>query len=130
MKKIICLITALILLLSLVSCSTPDKTEEDNTTTVIPGLIDITVQYIGEDVTTTTHEFKTDDFRVLAAFKGEEFLREVHGYTFETQALSEGYYILRFEYGGCSNQCYIPIKMNFYPSDRDTYGKNNITIAG
>lgn len=85
------------------------------------GLIAIQPIYVGKPVTETNHEFKKSDFKVYAVFTGSQTVT-VDDFEFEIKEMNEGYYILTFYYGGQDNELYVPCDINFFPTDRETYG--------
>jgi len=99
MKKIIVLsLSLLICVLLLASCGGPK-------------LIGIIPRYVGEEVTDTQHEFKAEDFTVLANYDDGTNV-EVDGFEFEVTDLSEGYYTIYFNYKGVENECYVRVNID------------------
>ena len=104
MKKIKVILCALTAVLALASCGGG------------PRLLAILPAYKGETVTSTHHEFTNDDFYVLASYSdGTD--RAVSDFEFEVQGMDAGYYCILITYGDMDNMCYVPIDMDFYPSD-------------
>ena len=116
-KKIISLILVSVMLFSLSACAENGK--GNKTDEKLPGLLAIQPDYVGEPVTETNHEFKKSDFKVTAVF--ENYSEEVTGFTFELDRIAMGVYIIHFYYGGEENELYVPIEMNFFPTDREAY---------
>ena len=119
-KRIISGVLVLIVLTALVGCTAKTPTTDEETK-VLDGLLEIQPIYIGEAVKTTDHEFKKSDFTVYAIFEGN-VSRQVDDYTFEVAGMAGGVYLIDFYYGGITNELYVKIDMNFYPTDRETVG--------
>lgn len=122
-KKITAAIAAILtLLLALTAMAGCEKKEDGETITNTPieGLISIQPMYVGEPVTDTQHEFKKSDFQVIGAFKNNVSL-VVTDFQYEIKEMAGGHYIITFYYGGQDNELYVPIEMNFFPTDRDSY---------
>lgn len=115
--RIIAGVIAVVALAALVSCS---EKENQTGTQTLDGLIAIQPEYVGETVTDTQHEFKKSDFKVTAVFKGN-VSRLIEDYTFEVKGMAQGIYLVDFYYYDQENELYVPIDMNFYPTDRETY---------
>ena len=103
-KTAVTLCVCALLLTSLSSCGGPE-------------LLDIFPTYIGPDVTSTTHEFTTKDFLVVAAYD-DSTDKIVTDYEIVVEGMEQGYYILTIKYDGRENQCFVPIKVPVYPSDK------------
>ena len=102
-KKITCLSVVIVLIaLSVVSCGGPKAL----------GMYPV---YIGEEVTSTNHEFSHDDFHVIVAFDdGSD--RDVHDFEIGEIVRDAGYYVVTIEYQEVSYPVYIPIHVAVYPS--------------
>ncbi len=102
MKKIV---AGLLLTGMLVSCGGPE----------VLGLIPV---YNGPAVTSTNHEFKNEDFMVIASY-ADGTDKELNADEFEivVEGMEEGYYILKILYDGQENECFVPMELAIYPSD-------------
>ena len=83
-----------------------------------PEVLGIIPAYTGPEVTSTTHEFKNEDFVVIASF-GDGTDRELEDNEFEVivEGMEAGYYILTVKYGDYENECFVPMNLDIYPSD-------------
>ena len=111
-KRIAVLLCAvLILTLTLAACDKGGK----NVIGIIPA-------YMGGDITVTDYEFTKDDFFVLANYEdGTD--ASVTDYTIASVKLDQGYYVIRIEYEGVGNNCYVKCRVPVYPSDFETTGE-------
>ena len=106
MKKIAAGLAGLLLAASLVSC-------DDG-----PEMIGLIPAYNGETPTTTTFEFKNEDFYVIASYSdGTDKTLAADEFKVEVVGMEEGYYILNITYDGMENECYVPMELAIYPSD-------------
>jgi len=81
-----------------------------------PELISIIPAYKGEAVTSTTHEFTKEDFYVYATYTdGND--KQITDFEFEVEKMTDGYYWILITYEDQDNYCFVPIDMDFYPSD-------------
>ncbi len=103
MKKLRIILCAILSLLLLASCGGPK-------------LLSIIPAYAGSGVTSTHHEFTKGDFYVLATY-ADGTDKQVTDFEFEVQGMDAGYYIIEITYEDMDNMCYVPIEMDFYPSD-------------
>ena len=105
MKKIRIIVCAFIALLMLSSCGGPE-------------LISIIPAYKGEPVTSTDHEFTKEDFYVLGTYTdGND--KQITYFEFTVEKMSDGYYWIFITYEDQDNYCFVPINMDFYPSDAE-----------
>ena len=94
-----------VLLAMLASCGGPE----------ILGLIPV---YNGANPTTTTHEFKNEDFLVIVSYAdGTDKELEPDEFEVIVEGMEEGYYILNIVYEDQENECYVPMDLAIYPSD-------------
>ncbi len=83
-----------------------------------PELIGLVPVYEGENPTTTTHEFKNEDFLVIASYAdGTDKYLEPDEFEVIVEDMSEGYYVLNIVYEDQENACYVPMDLAIYPSD-------------
>ena len=103
LKKIACLSAVIVLIaLSVVSCGGPKAL----------GMYPV---YIGEEVTSTNHEFSHEDFYVIVAFDdGTD--KEVRDFEFGEIFREAGYYVVTIEYQDVTYPVYVPIHVAVYPS--------------
>lgn len=85
-----------------------------------PELIGLIPVYNGPEVTSTTHEFKSEDFIVIASY-ADGTDRELDAKEFEVvvKDMDQGYYILDILYEGMENECYVEMNLPIYPSDQN-----------
>ncbi len=85
-----------------------------------PELLGIIPVYNGPAVMTTTHEFKNEDFLVIASYAdGTDKTLEPKEFKVVVEGMEEGYYILNIVYDGEENECYVPMDLAVYPSDQN-----------
>ena len=101
-RKTVLVICAILALFTLTSCRKK--------------VIGIVPAYIGETVTDTHHEFKNEDFYIIASYDDGTDER-VTDFEIEYVGMERGYYILNITYKGFSNPCYVHMELNVYPSD-------------
>ncbi len=101
MKRIICVLAVLMLLL--VSCGKE--------------IVSVVPLYTGEEVTDTHHEFKNEDFYVMATYD-DGSMEQVTDFEIEILGMEGGYYYLQFTVDGFVEETYVPINAKVYPSDR------------
>ena len=108
LKKIVkTLGTGAVLLAMLASCGGPK----------LIGLIPV---YNGETPTTTTHEFKAEDFLVIATYDdGTDKELAAGEFKFEVTDMEDGIYVINITYKGMENECYVPMDLSIYPSDNN-----------
>jgi len=94
MKKILCVILTALMLLPLVACG--KKAE----------VIAIQAKYIGGTITEVDYEFSKGDFDVYAVYS-DDSTKTITDYEFEIEKMSEGYFHVKFTYGGEENYCYV-----------------------
>ena len=104
----------LMCLLMLASCGEKKKAQ------VVDGLLGIIAAYKGPTVTDVDYEFTKSDFYVLASYTGDKDA-ETKDYDFEVEGLKNGYFRVKFYYGGETAICDVKCNVNIYPSDKDTY---------
>lgn len=83
-------------------------------------LIGIIPVYNGATVTSTTHEFKNEDFVVIASYSdGTDKELESDDFEVVIDGMEEGYYILTVIYEDQENECFVPMELAIYPSDME-----------
>ncbi|MGN1345430.1 MAG: hypothetical protein ACI4V1_01485 [Eubacteriales bacterium] len=88
-----------------------------------PELLGIVPVYNGPEVTSTTHEFKNEDFMVIATYAdGTDVTLEPDDFEVVVEGMESGYYILNILYEGEENECFVPMELSIYPSDNDNNG--------
>lgn len=103
MKKKIITLAAALLSFALVSCGGPK-------------IVSLVPVYKGAEVTDTHHEFTKDDFDVYLTYDdGAQLLAD--DFTLEVKGMKAGYYILEVTVKDFSEEAYVPINVNVYPSD-------------
>jgi len=113
MKTIVKILSLLVALLALASCGGPK-------------LVSIIPVYVGAPVTDTFHEFKKEDFYVLASYEdGTD--EQVTDFTFEVVGMERGYYIIHVAYKDKANPCSVAIHACIYPSDSETTAETEHT---
>lgn len=94
---------------AMVSC------EDDNNGAELIGIIPV---YTGETITTTTHEFKNEEFAVIASYSdGTDKELEADDFEVTVDGMDAGYYILTVTYEDQENECFVPMELSIYPSD-------------
>ncbi len=113
MKTLVKILSLLATLLVLASCGGPR-------------LVSVIPVYVGAPVTDTFHEFKKEEFYVLASYEdGTD--EQVTDFEFEVEGMDRGYYIIRISYMGQENPCYVSINACIYPSDSETTAETEHT---
>ena len=108
MKKIAAGLAGVLLLGMLASC-------DDG-----PELLGVIPVYNGPEVTTTTHEFKNEDFLVIASYAdGTDKELDAKEFEVTVDGMEAGYYILTITYEDMENACYVPMELSIYPSDKN-----------
>ena len=108
MKKILSLFVLLIITLTSILLCGCSKQEEDTRE-----LLMLQPEYIGEAVTDTDHTFRKEDFKVMAHFAGYAS-EEVSDFTFEVVELLGGYYTVRFNWNGNTEELLVPLSLDIY----------------
>ena len=101
---------AAVSLLALISCT---KSEPGHVGEELEGLIAIQPEYVGEEVTSTDHEFKKEDFKLTAVFT-ENHSEEVEDFAWEIKGMAQGVYLIDFYYYNADNELYVPVNMEFF----------------
>lgn len=80
--------------------------------------------YIGPDVYTTDHEFKKEDFQLIASYADgrDEYPED---FEFEMTGLESGYYCFMFYYRGLETEGYVRCNVPVYPSDAEAEAEEN-----
>jgi len=83
-----------------------------------PEILGIMPVYTGAEVTSTTHEFKNEDFLVIASYAdGTDKELAAEEFDVVVEGMEAGYYILTIKYGKYENECFVPMTLDIYPSD-------------
>ena len=72
--------------------------------------------YVGEEVTSTNHEFIKEDFKVVVAYDNgvDEFTTD---FKYEVLGMKNGNYEIDITFKDIEYTVYVPIKVDVYPSD-------------
>lgn len=85
-----------------------------------PELLGILPVYNGPAVTSTAHEFKNEDFMVIASYDdGTDKTLDPKDFKVVVEGMEEGYYILNILYDGEENECFVKMDLPVYPSDQN-----------
>lgn len=85
-----------------------------------PELLGIIPVYNGPTVTSTTHEFNNEDFLVIASYAdGTDKELEADEFEVIVEGMEAGYYILNIVYEDQENECFVPMELSIYPSDKN-----------
>ena len=113
MKRVISLVLLLLTVLSAMGFTGCKDREAE-----LKDLLLFQPSYVGEEVTTTDHTFKKDDFKVTA-FYPENRAVDVTDFSFRVAGMKDGYYNIIVEWNGIEEDVFVPIHMAIYPSDME-----------